>query len=82
MLSAVLEDPTGYGRVVRDADGSVDKVVETKEPGDATAAELLISEVNTGIYVFSGRRTSPTRSMRSGAITRRASTTCRTCFRS
>jgi bifunctional UDP-N-acetylglucosamine pyrophosphorylase / glucosamine-1-phosphate N-acetyltransferase len=54
MATAVLDDPTGYGRVVRDADGSVARVVETKKPGDATDAELEIREVNTGIYVFSG----------------------------
>jgi bifunctional UDP-N-acetylglucosamine pyrophosphorylase/glucosamine-1-phosphate N-acetyltransferase len=49
-----LDDPTGYGRVVRRADGSVEKVVETKTDGDATADELAIDEVNTGIYVFDG----------------------------
>jgi bifunctional UDP-N-acetylglucosamine pyrophosphorylase/glucosamine-1-phosphate N-acetyltransferase len=54
MATAVLEDPTGYGRVVRDADGSVARVVETKKPGDASAAELEIREVNSGIYAFSG----------------------------
>ncbi len=54
MATAVLDDPTGYGRVVRDADGSVARVVETKKPGDATEAELEIREVNSGIYVFTG----------------------------
>jgi bifunctional UDP-N-acetylglucosamine pyrophosphorylase/glucosamine-1-phosphate N-acetyltransferase len=54
MATAVLDDPTGYGRVVRDADGSVARVVETKKPGDATEAELQIREVNSGIYVFTG----------------------------
>lgn len=54
MATAVLEDPTGYGRVVRDRDGSVARVVETKKPGDATEAELQICEVNSGIYVFTG----------------------------
>jgi bifunctional UDP-N-acetylglucosamine pyrophosphorylase/glucosamine-1-phosphate N-acetyltransferase len=54
MATAVLEDPTGYGRVVRDSDGSVARVVETKKAGDATEAELEIREVNSGIYVFSG----------------------------
>jgi bifunctional UDP-N-acetylglucosamine pyrophosphorylase/glucosamine-1-phosphate N-acetyltransferase len=49
-----LADPRGYGRVVRRADGSVEKVVETKKDGDATAAELAIDEVNAGIYVFDG----------------------------
>jgi bifunctional UDP-N-acetylglucosamine pyrophosphorylase/glucosamine-1-phosphate N-acetyltransferase len=47
-------DPTGYGRVVRAADGSVEKVVETKVPGDATEEELAIREVNTGVYAFDG----------------------------
>jgi bifunctional UDP-N-acetylglucosamine pyrophosphorylase / glucosamine-1-phosphate N-acetyltransferase len=54
MATAVLEDPSGYGRVVRDADGSVARVVETKKPGDASDAELEIREVNSGIYVFGG----------------------------
>ena len=54
MATAVLEDPSGYGRVVRDADGSLARVVETKTAGDATPEELEIKEVNSGIYVFSG----------------------------
>lgn len=54
MLTAVLEDPTGYGRVVRSDDGSVERVVETKVPGDASEQELLISEVNTGTFAFDG----------------------------
>ncbi len=54
MATAVLDDPSGYGRVVRDADGSVARVVETKKPGDATEQEMQIREVNSGIYVFSG----------------------------
>jgi len=54
MATAVLDDPTGYGRVVRDPDGSVGRVVETKKPGDATEEELRIREVNSGIYVFDG----------------------------
>jgi bifunctional UDP-N-acetylglucosamine pyrophosphorylase / glucosamine-1-phosphate N-acetyltransferase len=54
MVTTVLDDPSGYGRVVRDGDGSVARVVETKEQGDATATELQIREVNTGIYAFAG----------------------------
>ncbi|HXA53666.1 MAG TPA: NTP transferase domain-containing protein [Solirubrobacteraceae bacterium] len=54
MATTVLDDPSGYGRVVRDGDGSVARVVETKKEGDATAAELQIREVNTGIYAFAG----------------------------
>jgi bifunctional UDP-N-acetylglucosamine pyrophosphorylase / glucosamine-1-phosphate N-acetyltransferase len=52
MASAVLADPSGYGRVVRDAQGVVVRVAETKSEGDATPEELEIAEVNAGIYVF------------------------------
>jgi bifunctional UDP-N-acetylglucosamine pyrophosphorylase/glucosamine-1-phosphate N-acetyltransferase len=54
MATTVLADPRGYGRVVRDADGSPKRVVETKTAGDASAAELEIHEVNAGIYAFDG----------------------------
>jgi bifunctional UDP-N-acetylglucosamine pyrophosphorylase/glucosamine-1-phosphate N-acetyltransferase len=54
MVTSLLDDPTGYGRVVRDSDGSVVRVVETKGDGDATAQELEIHEVNAGIYAFDG----------------------------
>jgi bifunctional UDP-N-acetylglucosamine pyrophosphorylase/glucosamine-1-phosphate N-acetyltransferase len=49
LLTARFADPTGYGRVVRDKDGRVRRIVEHR---DASAAELEIDEVNTGIYVF------------------------------
>jgi bifunctional UDP-N-acetylglucosamine pyrophosphorylase/glucosamine-1-phosphate N-acetyltransferase len=54
MATTKLDDPAGYGRVVRRADGTVEKVVETKTAGDATPEELAITEVNTGIYAFDG----------------------------
>ncbi|HEX7292124.1 MAG TPA: bifunctional UDP-N-acetylglucosamine diphosphorylase/glucosamine-1-phosphate N-acetyltransferase GlmU [Conexibacter sp.] len=54
MLTMVLDDPSGYGRVVRGPDGAVERVVETKKPGDATPAELEIREVNGGVYAFAG----------------------------
>ncbi len=54
MLTAVLDDPTGYGRVVRAPDGTVERVVETKATGDATEQELRIREINTGIFAFDG----------------------------
>jgi bifunctional UDP-N-acetylglucosamine pyrophosphorylase / glucosamine-1-phosphate N-acetyltransferase len=54
MLTTVLDDPAGYGRVVRGQDGSVLRVVETKAAGDASPEELQIREVNTGIYAFDG----------------------------
>ena len=53
MASTILEDPSGYGRVVRDSSGAVQRVVETKAQGDSTQAEREIREVNTGIFVFS-----------------------------
>ena len=52
--TTVLQDPTGYGRVVRAPDGTVERVVETKAPGDATELELHIREVNTGVFAFDG----------------------------
>jgi bifunctional UDP-N-acetylglucosamine pyrophosphorylase / glucosamine-1-phosphate N-acetyltransferase len=52
IATAVLEDPTGYGRVVRAPDGSVERVVETKAPGDASQLELHIREINTGLFAF------------------------------
>jgi bifunctional UDP-N-acetylglucosamine pyrophosphorylase / glucosamine-1-phosphate N-acetyltransferase len=47
-----LEDPGQYGRVVRSADGDVERIVETKHPGDATPEELAIKEINAGTYAF------------------------------
>jgi len=52
MATTILADPAGYGRVVREESGAVERVVETKRDGDATPEELEIGEVNTGIYVF------------------------------
>ena len=46
LLTAVLENPSGYGRIVRDADGKIVSIVEEK---DATPAERAITEINTGI---------------------------------
>jgi bifunctional UDP-N-acetylglucosamine pyrophosphorylase / glucosamine-1-phosphate N-acetyltransferase len=56
LVTMVLDDPRGYGRVVRDASGGVERVVETKRPGDATAEELAIAEVNAGVYAFDRAR--------------------------
>ncbi len=52
MATMVLDDPAGYGRVVRRADGTVERVVEARAPGDATPQQLEIREVNTGLYCF------------------------------
>jgi bifunctional UDP-N-acetylglucosamine pyrophosphorylase/glucosamine-1-phosphate N-acetyltransferase len=55
IATAVLDDPSGYGRVVRAPDGSVERVAETKTRGDASDRELHIREVNTGFYAFDVR---------------------------
>ncbi|WP_243408091.1 bifunctional UDP-N-acetylglucosamine diphosphorylase/glucosamine-1-phosphate N-acetyltransferase GlmU [Frankia canadensis] len=49
VLTAVLDDATGYGRVVRDGDGGVRAIVEHR---DADAATAAIREINTGVYAF------------------------------
>lgn len=49
VLTARLPDPTGYGRIVRDDEGLVARVVEHKDADDAVRA---IDEINSGIYVF------------------------------
>ncbi|HEV2857887.1 MAG TPA: bifunctional UDP-N-acetylglucosamine diphosphorylase/glucosamine-1-phosphate N-acetyltransferase GlmU [Solirubrobacterales bacterium] len=52
MLTIELDDPGAYGRVVRDDDGWVERVVEAKAAGDAEAWQLEILEINAGTYVF------------------------------
>ena len=49
ILTAILDDPAGYGRVVRTSDGSFLKIVEDR---DASKKQLEIREVNAGVYVF------------------------------
>ena len=56
ILTASLDDPTGYGRIVRARSGVVRDIVEEK---DATDEQKNIHEVNSGVYVFSGRELWP-----------------------
>jgi bifunctional UDP-N-acetylglucosamine pyrophosphorylase/glucosamine-1-phosphate N-acetyltransferase len=49
LLSAILDDATGYGRIIRTADGAVDYIVEQK---DASEAERAVAEINAGVYLF------------------------------
>jgi bifunctional UDP-N-acetylglucosamine pyrophosphorylase/glucosamine-1-phosphate N-acetyltransferase len=50
LVSTEIENPSGYGRIIRDSNGKVIKIVEEK---DATAKEKTVKEINTGIYCFS-----------------------------
>ncbi len=54
VATVTLEDPSGYGRVIRDDSGRVTKIVETKSPGDASDEQLAVKEINGGVYVFDG----------------------------
>lgn len=55
MLTAKVSDPTGYGRVIRNNDGLITKIVEEK---DASLAEKQINEINSGVYLISNKHLS------------------------
>lgn len=52
VLTAIMPDATGYGRIIRTAEGTVMKIVEQK---DATEEERRVKEVNSGIYCFEAK---------------------------
>ena len=52
VISADVEDPDGYGRIVRDCSGGFVRIVEHR---DASPAEKHIKEINSGMYIFSAR---------------------------
>jgi len=54
VLTMELEDPTGYGRVIRDGDGLLSRIVEHR---DASPEELSVREVNSSMYVLPSRET-------------------------
>ena len=51
LATSVIDDPTGYGRIIRDADGQFDAIVEQK---DATEEQRSVKEVNPSYYCFDG----------------------------
>ena len=70
--TAVLEDPTGFGRILRDSAGRVLRIVEER---DCTPEERALKEVNPKLATSSSCRDSGTHSTRSAPATRRASIT-------
>ena len=52
LLTTEQLDPSGYGRIVRADDGSVERIVETKHTQGLTAEELALREINIGTYAF------------------------------
>lgn len=52
LATAVLDDPTGYGRIIRDAYGNIQGIVEDS---DCTAAQRAVKEVNPSYYLFSNQ---------------------------
>lgn len=52
ILTAVVEDNHGYGRILKDAEGHVREIIEE---ADANEAEKKIKEINSGVYVFEGK---------------------------
>jgi bifunctional UDP-N-acetylglucosamine pyrophosphorylase/glucosamine-1-phosphate N-acetyltransferase len=53
-MTVELDDPGQYGRIVRDADGGVERIVETKHPETVPSEILATKEINTGTYLFHG----------------------------
>ncbi len=54
VMTVELEEPGQYGRIVRDADGGVERIVETKHPESVPPEILASKEINTGTYCFNG----------------------------
>lgn len=56
VMSTIFEDPTNYGRIVRDSDNSIKGIVEEK---DATPEQKALTEVNAGIYLLDWKKIKP-----------------------
>ena len=60
VLSAIVDDPTGYGRIIRDYNGAFTSITEHK---DCTEKELAVNEINSGMYVFNAEALSASLSL-------------------
>ena len=56
VMTVEMDEPGTYGRIVRDPDGNVDRIVETKHPENVAPEILATREINTGTYCFDGPR--------------------------
>lgn len=56
VMSAIFENPTNYGRIIRNADGSLNSIVEEK---DANAEQKAVKEINAGIYCLNWAKIKP-----------------------
>ena len=56
IMSAIFDDPTGYGRVIKNKDGHVEAIVEEK---DTTPEQKAVKEINAGVYVLNWEKISP-----------------------
>ncbi len=56
VLTAHMDDPTGYGRIIREDSGKVVRIVEQK---DGKPEELAVEEINTGMYAFDSKKLWP-----------------------
>lgn len=56
VMSAIFENPTNYGRIIRNSDGSLNSIVEEK---DASAEQKAVKEVNAGVYVLNWAKIKP-----------------------
>ena len=53
LLTAILDDPAGYGRIIRNTAGAFLEIIEDR---DATEAQREVNEVNAGVYVFDAKQ--------------------------
>jgi len=56
VMSAIFDNPTNYGRIIRNKDGKVDGIVEEK---DATPEQKAVTEINAGIYCLNWKKVKP-----------------------